>query len=71
MATRNRWLGREKPPGPAQVPSPLMLARNARRKNAEYYIHVNQSELDGGKREKNGGEGEEDDDADDNDEDED
>ena len=71
MATRNRWLGREKPPGPAQVPSPLMLARNARRKNAEYYIHVNQSELDGGKKEKNGGEGEEDDDADDNDEDED
>eukprot|EP00943_MAST-04B_sp_MAST-4B-sp1_P005324 g5324.t1 len=45
MATRSRWLGREKPPGPAQVPSPLMLARNAKRKCAEYYVHESKADL--------------------------
>ena len=40
MSTRNRWIGREKPPGVAQVPSPSMLARNGRRTRAEYYIHT-------------------------------
>ena len=44
MSTRNRWIGREKPPGVAQVPSPSMLARNGRRTRAEYYIHVNQAD---------------------------
>jgi hypothetical protein len=38
MGTRNRWLGREKPPGKAVIPSPIVRARVARRKQKGYYI---------------------------------
>jgi hypothetical protein len=42
MGTRNRWLGREKPPGKSVIPTPKVLARVARRMKSGYYIYADE-----------------------------